>query len=192
MKKLWPIAFALAIVLLFVYACTSEKQSNETVIASGTHYVIYEIIDNDEIAYRYEIIGINGDIVKSETTWTYPNIISMFDDAVLSISRGAGTGTFSTQYYDISRDVFSDIFLSPMAEEYGCVVYLDVINDTIKLVVRDIFDKSMLYKEFEIDFSPTANPIDALKHIEFIDKNTLTIKYLSGTEYIEKTAIVRY
>jgi len=87
--------------------------------------------------------------------------------------------------------MFSEIFASVVLAEYGKIALLDWFDDKIKLVVRDIFDKSKYYEAFELDFSPIANPINALQDITFLDKDTVEISYLSGNEFNKKTVILQ-
>ena len=93
------------------------------------------------------------------------------------------------RYYDINKDIFSELFETPITAAFGNVVYMDASSGTHKLVVRDIFDDSVFYKDFELDFYPSANPADALRHAEFLDENTLMIEYLSALDdVVEQTA----
>ena len=118
----------------------------------------------------------------------------LFEDTVLSIRRGAGTGLFLVEYYDIGRNVFSEVFQTVFLTEYGKIVYIGRIEDEFRLVVRDIFDKSEFYKEFELDFAPLATPFELFRHGEFLDENTLKISYMSesrtDTWYEEKEVIL--
>jgi hypothetical protein len=164
----------------------------DVLIESGDNFKVYDITKNNQPEYRYEIYNNNGVVVKNETAWrTYPHITTLFGDTALSITQAVGTGTFLTQYYDIGRDLFSEIFETPFTAEHGMVVYVDISEGDFKLIVRDIFDISEFYKEFEMDFSPVANSPDAVRHVEFLDRNTLQVSYLSGVEYSEKMVTLR-
>jgi hypothetical protein len=168
---------------------TSENEPFGILLESGDNFKVYDITKDNQPQYRYLIYNSNGVIVKNETVWRFPSITLMRDNTFLSISIGAGTGVFSTQYYDIERDLFSEAFQTPLVAEHGMVVYVDIFERGFKFIVRDIFEKSKYYKEFELDLSPVTNPADAVSQIEFLDRDRLTITYLSGLEYVEKTSI---
>jgi len=110
-------------------------------------------------------------------------------DSLLSIEIGVGTGTWLTQYYDVDKDIFSEMFESPITIQRDKIAYIKIFDNTYKLIVRNIFDKSKYYKEFNIDLSPVANPIDALVHLEYLNGDRLQITYLSGKDYVEKNSI---
>ena len=183
--------FIVAIIFILVaggfLACSTK--SNEIMISSETNFKIYEIAADAQSEYRYEIYDKNGDVVKNEITSRYPNICYMHDGTLLSINIGVGTGISLTQFYDINRNIFSELFFSVVSEGQGNIIHMTVLDDTIRLVVRDIFDKSKLYKEFELDFSPVANPVDAIISVDFLDENVFEISYLSGEDYIAKTRV---
>ena len=183
---------AIAISLGAIFVIAHEGDSNGDVISSGMNFKVYDITKNGQPEYRYEIYNKNGKIVKDETILRVnPNITYISDDTLLSISIGAGTGTFLAQYYDINRDLFSEMFESPALVAYGDVVHMILSDGFLMLVIRDIFDESKYREEFELDFSPVANPADALISVEFLDEDTLMISYLSGASYDEQTTILQ-
>ena len=165
---------------------------NESLISSGKNYKIFDITKDYDPEYKYIIYDKNGNIVMENTTITSEPQISYLDDkGILSIQISAGTGLCLTQYYNIIADIFSEVFFSPVISKYGLVVFGDFSCNKNRLIVRDIFDKSKYYQEFELDFSPIANPTDALQHVEFVDEDTLSVIYISSEEYIDKTAILK-
>jgi hypothetical protein len=166
--------------------------SDIDIISSGKNFKVYDITKDNQPEYRYEIYNDKGEIVKSETVWRIePHIEYLDDNTLLSIRISVGTGTALCQYYDVKTGVFSEIFESVKSAEYGKVVYMDSLNNKFKLIVRDIFDKLVYYNEFELDFSPIANPSDVLLDVKFLNENTLQVSYLSGDEYDEKTTIIK-
>jgi hypothetical protein len=179
-RFLLPVVFALITTLNF----------SGVLLESGENFKVYDITVDRQLEYRYEIYNNDGILVKNERVWPFPSIATICDNTILSITRGVGTGTFQTQYYDIERDLFSEIFEMPFAAEHGMVVYADIVGGGFILVVRDIFDASNFYKEFELDFSPTAIPANVVYHVEFLDSKRLLLTYLSGVEHDERTAIL--
>ena len=153
-----------------------------TTLLSGT---IFEFSTSTD-TYKQTTLnsGVHLDILRA-----YPSI-EYVDDTLISITIGVGTGTFITQYYDISRDLFSELYDSPIAVGYGNVVYMEWLNSSLRLVTTNIFDNLAFYKEFELDFAPTAIPTNVVIRAEFIDETTLSIIYLHGENYEEKSLIL--
>jgi len=159
------------------------------VVNAGEHFIVYELT---EYRYRYVIYNKSGDPVKDETLHRSPNIKYVFDNTALSISVGAGTGLIMDQYYDICTGVFSDIFHTVLAAEYGKIAFAAWLEGEIKLVVRDAFDRSALYQEHSLDdIAGTANPVDAMWSVEFIDESTILVTYLLKETYEAKTVIIQ-
>ena len=158
------------------------------VISSGANFEVYDITKDNQPEYRYVIYNLDGEAVEKRTVWrTPPHITYTNDDSLLSIFMGVGTGTFYVQYYDITRDLFSDIFYSVLLEGYGKIAYINVSNGRYELEIRDIFDESVFFQRVELDFSPIANPVEGVRYIAFCGEDTITIRYLAGAGYDEKT-----
>ena len=167
-----------------------------TVINTGEHFIVYDLTKRNQPEYkpeyRYVIYSKSGDPVKDETLHRSPNIKYVFDNTALSISVGAGTGLIMDQYYDICTGVFSDIFHTVLAAEYGKIAFAAWLEGEIKLVVRDAFDRSALYQEHSLDdIAGTANPVDAMWSVEFIDESTILVTYLLKETYEAKTVIIQ-
>jgi len=192
MRKKYVIAatLILAAIVCGSLVITAQNHTSETSISSGKNYKVYDISKDHKPEYRYDIYNNAGRIVKSESVFRIDPRITYPYDGVLSIHVSLGTGYFLTQYYDTNRDVFSDTFESPAMADHGMVVYAAYIGESLKLVVRDIFDINRYYKEFELDFSPVV-PFNAVRKAEFADENTLDITYVSGKEYEEKNIVLQ-
>ena len=53
----------------------------------------------------------------------------------------------------------------------------------IRLIIRDIFDTEVLYKEIIRDFSKTAVASTDLKNVTFINDKTIEVEYAIGSNY---------
>jgi hypothetical protein len=189
-RKTAYIAVALIAILVsaVVFFITTEGL-HSLVVSHGKNFKVYNITKDGQLEYRYEITDNSGRIVKTETVLRVsPDIFYLDDETILCIKTGAGAGLFFTQYYDTNLSMFSKIYTSPILAQHGMVVYMQSSEQTLQLVVRDIFDKTEYYKEFELDFSPTANPADSLLRAEFLDDHTLEVSYLSGKDCHTQTA----
>ena len=177
-----------------IFTYINENIETGIVISSGGNFNVYDITKDNQPEYSYEIYNKSGKLVKSEIVWRISPEIKYEcwgEDTLISIRTAVGTGTSFTQYYDVNRDIFSEAFESVASSGYGKILYMDISNDTLKLVIRDIFCESLFYSEFDLDFSPTANPADALKKAEFINEKTIMLTYIAGSEYVEKELILQ-
>ena len=130
-------------------------------------------------------------IVKSDISQKIEPEITYINEDLLEIAIGAGTGLSLVQFYSIKNDLFSVIFESPLLIENELVAYMSLSDGIIKFVVQNIFDTGIYYNEFLLDFSPVANPKDALIHMDYLDNNRLKITYLSGENYTNKSCIIQ-
>jgi len=167
----------------------AENTSTEIFSSLGEHFNIFDISTEYNREYIYEIFNAHGELVKREGALRRPPVIVYLDEFLLSIEFGVGTGTWMTQYYHITNDIFSETFESPIAIKYNKIAYVLVYENAYKLIVRDIFDKSIYYERFNLKLSPVANPMDALINIEHLYDNRLRVTYLSGEDYMEKSSI---
>lgn len=162
MKKfLFPIV---CVVLCFLSACAANQSNiynldNKKIIDSGDYYCIYKEGTTD---ITYDILNLDGETVFSETT-DRPLEINMICDTVVDIAKGMGTGITVHRYYDAERNLFSDEFSYVLADSDGLIAFIDVPNEqpfeNRKVVVRDIFDKDLFYKEYQVNFSNVDTPV---------------------------------
>jgi len=189
----------LALFVLLLVGCTENEgeityesaaeNKYEAVIKRGSNY---RIVETDEpFVLCYEILNNSGEVVRSGTGWRMPSFSNISED-VLEISIGAGTGTQMVQFYSAKNDILSEVFDTPIAitdELIGLLRRSD--NDTINLIVRDIFDTEIYYNEFLLeDFSSVANPIDALIQVEYLGNGRVEVTYLSEQDFVEITTIL--
>ena len=161
--------------------CTEKNQDNTsadkkvTVISNHQYYKIEHIALTQ---VRYYIYNSNGDIVLSGET-ERPLTISMLDTFIVDIRIGMGTGLTIHKYYDVVNDRFSNEYSYVAAASRNLVAYIDGTSlNSRKLIVRDIFDSNVLYKEFALDFSP--NEHTPIEYAEFtVGENELNITYLT-------------
>jgi hypothetical protein len=185
--------FLIVAIAFGIMGCFSQGHNlNSDVISSGENFAVYDITKDNQPEYRYEIYNQKGKTVESITVWKAQPVIRYLDNStILSIRTGVGTGTSQHRYYDFRRDIFSEVFESVKLEKNGTIAFMIWDDGGIKLVIRDIFDESIFYREFEFDFSPVANSADALLQIDFLDENAVKILYLSGVDYEEAVAVLQ-
>ena len=145
-----------------------------TIIEADKHFTI---IDAGEQTYPYTIYNADGEVVKSEVCYRIAPWIHYIDQETIEIHIGVGTETFYCVYYDIINDRFSEQYESPVAAEYHKVAFLDQRDDETVLVIRDMFDEKVFYKEFVRDFAAAVSPIT---YAVFRYEDTLLITYMAS------------
>ncbi len=163
----------------------SENIKNSETI-NETEY--YKVIYSD-FMYYYYIFDENHDVVMSEGPLNKQPDISTVNDNLIKITLQAGTG-IGTQwgfFYDIKADVFSRRFQCIYDQWNGKVAY----GDLEKVIVRDIFDKTLYYQEissFKEPFSKVAEPITNARFVN--DGTGIEVSYLTGTDYKEVVEMI--
>lgn len=178
------------VLLCFISACSTYNIDSEQtgIIDSGAYYRIYKG-DNNQVCY--DIYNPDGKIVLSEKT-DRPLEIKMIDNDIIDIGIGMGTGITIHKYYDTAANIFSREFTYVLSVSDKLIAYIDVSKDqpmeNRKVIVQNIFDKSILYKEFQLDFSDVDTPVTEAK----FSKNgaALHLTYLSGEEQTQISTIL--
>ena len=152
----------------------SENIEEGTIIEDDKHFTI---IDAGEQTYPYTIYNADGEEVKSGVCYRIAPWIHYIDEETIEIYIGVGTESFYCIYYDIVNDRFSEQFWSPVAAEYHKVAFLDHRDEETVLVIRDMFDEKIFYKEFRRDFAAAVSPVT---YAEFRYEDTLLITYMAS------------
>ena len=154
----------------FLTACSPYSNLKQTqIIDSGKYYRIYKENDNQ---VRYEIYNPEGKIALSEKT-DRPIEINMISDDTIDIGIGMGTG-----------------ITIPNSDKL--IAYIEVSKETPfenrKVVVQNIFDKNMFYKEFKLNFSNVDTPVIEAEFSK--DGACLLLTYLSGEKQTQTSEIL--
>lgn len=149
----------LCLLLLFLTACSVPENSDHSMqlrennsderrlIDSGDYFKLYD----DTLSETYEIYNSQGELVRTETT-DDPISITMLNETILDISIGKGTGITQHTYYNAEQNVFSDEFSYVICADGELVAYIGVSEDRVDnktLIVQNIFNKKIYYKEFK-------------------------------------------
>ncbi len=178
--------------LVTLFSCSQEakKENSESSSMSSVSdnndmefvesHQFYQIYKN-EFEFKYTVFDSQGKIALTDTT-DRPLSISMLNDKIIDISIGMGTGLVVHKYYDISQNVFSEDFSYVMAAKDNLIAYIYVPEqggfESRKLIVQNIFDKSVFLKDFVLDFSDVDTPVNKADFSE--DLSILSVEYLSG------------
>lgn len=180
------------VLFCFMSACSPYKnalnnESEQTeIIDFGTYYCIYKGNINQVC---YDIYNLEGEIVLSEKT-DRPLEINMINDDIIDIKIGMGTGIAIHKYYSVGENIFSQEFPYVLSNLDKLIAYIDVSKDkpfeNRKIIVQDIFNKSLFYKEFQLDFSNVDTPVIEAQFSK--DGTFLKLTYLSGEEQTQISA----
>ena len=109
----------------------------------------------------------------------------MISDDTIDIGIGMGTGITIHKYYNANENIFSGEFTNVLTNSDKLIAYIDVSKENPlenrKVVVQNIFDKSLFYEEFKLDFSNVDTPVIEAKFSK--DGASLLLTYLSGVIY---------
>lgn len=172
-----------------VVKTTSETEM--AVLDSGKNYKVYDLTENDNPKYAYEIYNSDGKIVDNGEVERSEPFFKYYSDTLLSVSfaGGTGPGAVSTLFYDVESDNFSESFWAVFDARDNKVLYMD--DNTGLLVVRDIFDKAKYIKEFELDLAEQSIASNLIEEAKFINDSEVKVTYLAGEDGEEKTTTLQ-
>lgn len=164
-------------------AQTLKNDNNEFETVDEGQY--YRLKKSDE-AYFYEILDGNGNIVKTDGSYTKEPHISMLNDTTVKVSYQTGTGlsTRWTFYYDTVSGEFSPEYYSVFGESDCNVIY----RSGSSIIVSDIFDKTKCYIEISKFKHPISEAADPFINAEIDESGSMIkITYLTGDNFVEVT-----
>lgn len=199
-KRILSIALTL-LVAICITACkedvspktldsTGDATKNEKIISKDKRFEVVEVNKDGQIGYTYTLYDSYENVVFEQTVVKEPSIKYITDD-VLEIRTSHGTSAQSCTYFDLRTNKLSESCWNPSYVDGSIVAYMHYDENrepSTFLVVRDIFDSSKKYIEFDMNFSSMAVPSFAIKNIKLIDENTMEITYFSGENETEKTS----
>ena len=163
--------------------------NGEYVLEYGPHFRIFQTTDLPRWYIHYEVFNQRGEIVRSFTA-TRTAWIEYISDNVLEIGISAGTEVRMVQFYSVLDDKLSDVFDTPFVITDERIGYLRWRDDSLVLVVRDIFDAQVYYKEFSIEYlARTSSPIHDIK---YLGDGTIKVEYWAriGEGFYEKSIVL--
>lgn len=187
MKKYLYIS--LSVLFCFLTACSPYSNLTQMqIIDFGKYYRIYKENDNQ---VRYEIYGLDGKIALSGKT-DRPIGINTIGGDIIDIGIGMGSGITIHKYYNANENTFSEEFTNVLTNSDKLIAYIEVSKETPfenrKVVVQNIFDKNMFYKEFKLNFSNVDTPVIEAEFSK--DGACLLLTYLSGEKQMQTSKIL--
>ena len=184
-KNICKILFLLIVLLgLFVNrkndTAIDKAVTKQNILEQGKYYCIYK---GPLTEVTYHIYNSEGEIVLEETT-DRPLEIAMIGNYIVDVSTGFGTGIIEHRYYDVATDCFSKGFFDVIACCDELIAYIGGENQERKIVVENIFDYTLFYKEYKLELSEIPMPIN---EASFENKcSVLKVNYISGEEQLEE------
>lgn len=187
----------LCLLLLFLTACSVPKNSDSMrlgennsderrLIDSGDYFKLYD----DTLSETYEIYNSQGELVRTETT-DDPISITMLNESILDISICKGTGITQHTYYDAEQNTFSTKFSYVICTDGELIAYIGLSEDGAdnkSLIVQNIFNKEVYYKEFKGAFDEVDTYELASVDGEFSkDLSTFTVHYYQNNRQNQLT-----
>lgn len=202
MNKKRIILLPLLLVLIF---CSCSSNNNNTTQVNNSAYsqldnidVIYKqnknytILSNEDTTiFHYYIKDDNGNIIdEGYHDWRGRFDISQKNN-FLVMNYGFGGNAWYERYYDTTNGRVSRFFEKPIANADEFVAYF-VVTDTgneIVLIVQNMFDPNIYYKEIRKDFSDYV--IKEQVSAEFSEDNSkLKISYWTNPDNENVTEII--
>lgn len=114
-------------------------------------------------------------------------IIKAISDEILEVSVSVGSPAVYIFFFDKKTAEISPTYFNPFVVENQYIAYMDDKNDI--LIFTDMFQKNGLM-EIERNFTPYANPIEAVIDIKIIDSYHVELQYYEGENFEEKSEVI--
>lgn len=163
-----------------------ENLSESDICMESENFILY---NNDNLSYYY--IYDNDGIVLDEVGFDklpLPNI-EQFSKNLIRVSKGTGSSTAYSKFYDVENDLISDNFLNVLYYDENFIVYLEEkLDPERKLIIQDPFDKEKMYREFsDLKFSHSITPIS---EITLLSDDKILVKYKTGNHFKETEIVL--
>jgi len=145
----------------------------------------YKVIKSDDQSYTVILYDKNKNIIHQETVTKEP-YISSEDEKIIRVTNSLGSPLNYIYFYDVVSSKISPVYENALLAENNKVVFM---KDNV-LIVSDIFNKDLFYKEIKRDFSQTAVPSSAIVSVKFVEPTKLQLNYLEGKDFVEKSEII--
>lgn len=115
-----------------------------------------------------------------------PHVSKLYND-IVKISVSLGSPNSYVYFFDMKSHAVSEVYRNPKLIDQKKIVFVK----EGKLIISDLFDEASFYQEIKRDFSPTAEPSDAIVEVEFMKDKELYIEYLEGKNFTRKREFVQ-
>lgn len=152
----------------------------------GDHYKIYS--NAEKTIYRYDVLDNTGALIdQGYQDWHCVSFKETGD--ILQMFYWYSGPLSLVRYYDTEKGRVSRFFSSPLLTYEETVAYFSVREDTIILVVQNMFEPATFYKEFDRDFSSMVIRGGDCKPAFLQNGQQLKLTYWCGANEEEVTEI---
>ena len=137
-----------------------------------------------DFTYSYEVTSYDGQVLASVDHMPREPHKHYVSPDVIGISIQAGTGLITNYatYFDLENGRVSETFYYVLTAKGDYVVCGDYNDGEPIIIVQNIFDKELYYKEYKLEnVSPVAS--DFALDASFDTDGNINITYLSGDDY---------
>lgn len=157
----------------------ANADSAQSTFADEKNYVV---VKDDGSNYSYTIFNDNKEAVYRGNLGNKSPTVEFVNENLIDIHYSMGTGLINHKYYSIARDCISReyFYVAAVYDELIAYIYVPDENafENRRLVIRNIFDSTVYFKETALDFSRVDTPITEAEFIN--DGAQLKLKYYSG------------
>lgn len=199
----YKLAILFILMSLFFTGCSNKQVSNEIAMTSeptlpqkpivtdcgkdetANEDDYFKVVKESESDYKVYLYGIDKKVYK-ELDFPKQPYVEKVEEYLIKVVISTGSPSNYTTFYNIKdkKESTTAIF-NLLLYDKGKVVYVE----DGKLIISDVFDKNLYYKEIKRNFSTDySNP--ASFEVKFIENNKLELKYLEGKDFEEKTEII--
>lgn len=146
-----------------------------------THAMIYSY---QNLTYSYTVTDYAGRVMRQEEGLTRePHLVYAGVDVLgIYIQGGTGQSTRCFTYYDLDKGLISEPFNYVLTAKNGYLVRADYIGGRAAIVVENIFDKDIYYREFYPENTP-SEAMDFAQSAYFNEKGQVVVTYLTDDNY---------
>lgn len=144
-----------------------------------------KVIKRNDNSYTIILYDKNKEIVHQEKVTKEP-YINLEDENVIRVTNSLGSPLNYTYFYDVMSSQISPIYENALLIENDKIIFM---KDNV-LIVSNISNKDLYYKEIKRDFSQTAVPSSAIVSIKFVEPTKLELNYLEGKDFTEKSETI--
>lgn len=145
------------------------------------HHSVHSMIISNQGTYSYTVTDYAGRILRQEEGLTrQPHLVYAGVDVLgIYIQAGTGQATRCFTYYDLEKGLISESFSYVLAAKNGYLVRADRIDGREAIIVENIFDRDLYYREYYPE-NATTKLMDFAQDAYFNEKGQIVVTYLTG------------
>lgn len=169
---------------------TFEYETNGyTALFDGTEWTVlkgnfFTLARNDGFTYSYRVVDVNGDLLFENKDYHREPKITVVAPTVYGLVTQTGTGlsTNWAVFCDVVNSKTSEYFQYVLAAKGEYVIYVDLIDSEPVIIVQNIFDKGLYYKEYSLE-DPSPVAADIVTGCRFDSDGNAIATYYTGNDY---------